>query len=133
MIKNLNAYHILNTIIILTGVIVILKFMHVLPILGYGATWYYLIPIGLAFVIKSQLQPAHQSIKDPLFFHPWARRLIYSALGILTLAIMIRIMHWPYATYFFIISGLLQIGALIASFNYKALPFDENNEVLDQF
>ena len=123
----------MNTIIILTGIVIILKFMRLVPILGYGATWYYVLPIGLAFVIKSQLQPANQSIKDPLFFHPWARRLIYSALGILSLAIVVKIMRWPYSYYLFLISGLLQIGALIASFTFKTAVFDDDSELLDQF
>ena len=131
MIKSINGYHLLNTIIILTGIVVILRFTHVFVLFALGSTWYYIAPIGLALILKSQLNPANSSIKDPIFFHPWAKRLIYGALGVLMIAIMFKVMRWPYDDYIFYLSGSLQIASLLASYTYKQKLSEEESELID--
>ena len=133
MIKSINGYHILNTIIILAGIVVILRFTHLFILLAHGSTWYYIAPIGLALIIKNQLQPDSDKIKDPLFSHPWAKKLIYGAIGILMVAIMFKVMHWFNDMYLFFLSGLLQLAALITSYTFKVKNMHDESDLLDQF
>lgn len=130
MFKSIGAFHIMNTILILSGISVILDYLHIYSMIGSLPLFYYIIPVGGVLLLKNFLKPDDERLRDPLTNAAWPRRFIFSAMGILMIAVMFKIMHWPFATYLFLVSISFQFAALITSYFVKA-PVLDDDDIID--
>lgn len=130
MKQNIQTYHILNTVMIWSIIVWVVKSLHlfVIPVPAY----IFILLAVAAPLIKKSVEKDMKNTRDPLIHQQPARGFFYVGLGILMIAIMFRLMHWPFAYYWYLaVFGFMMIAWIFSIAYPNGIQSNDKEDILD--
>ncbi len=120
----------LNLLTVVLLVVIIGKQFFALPILDVIGTFPAVIALGLIYFMKNFVE-THYNITDPILGNRITKMFYYIGMGCIVLAVLFKIMHWPFQTIIMILGVVLMILSFALSLVLEKSEVEKNEDILD--
>lgn len=121
---------ILNLLMVALLVLLISRIFFILPFFNVIGTFPAVITLGVVYFAKSWAE-VRFNLVDPINSNRITKLFYNSGMGVIVLAIMFKILYWPYQNVVMLIGGALIVMALILSIMLDPIMEERDDNILD--
>jgi len=120
----------LNFLTVVLLIVLIGKIFFVLPILDFIGTFPAVIALGVIYFTKNLVE-AHYNISDPILANRISKVFYYLGMGCIVLAILFKIMHWPFQIIIMLAGVVFMIISYVLSILLDPTEVEKDDNILD--
>lgn len=120
----------LNFLTVVLLIVLIGKIFFVLPVLDFIGTFPAVIALGVIYFTKNWIE-AHYSISDPILANRISKMFYFLGMGCIVLAILFKIMHWPYQIFLMLVGVAFMIISYVLSVFLDSTEVEKDDNILD--